>query len=184
MSPAMHEFLPNSYGLGDYAYYTACYLALPSLAGKTGSLPNDKTTRQRDMFEDPDAHTAFCEVLDPSSLVISNKQRSRFTRAMKRLNTAPWYHLSQLEPHITHPIEDDDLMDVCSCRMGECPGACLDLHSWDRPHYLEQVIESRSKGDTQTQPALFTRLTLIYRAGERVVAETHDACCIRYNIAV
>jgi hypothetical protein len=180
----MHEFLPNSYSLGEYAYYTACYLALPGLVGRTGSSPDGKTTRECGMFEDPNTHTAFCEILDPHSLAISEKQRFRFTRAMKRLNIAPSYHLSQLEPQIIHPIKDDDLMNICSCRLSDCPGECPDIRSWDRPSCLEGVIESRSKGQTQTRLVLLPQLTLISRPGERIVAETHDSCCIRYSVAV
>jgi hypothetical protein len=152
----MHEFLPNSHDFGEYAYYTACYLALPRTTESTSTSTGSKASRGHEMFENLGVHTAFRETLDPSSLTISEKQRSRFARTLKRLSIAPHYHLSELEPHIVHPIEDEDLMDICSCHQMDCPGECSDIHSWDRPSYLEQVIERRSKGKIQTYAAFAT----------------------------
>jgi hypothetical protein len=152
LSPAMYEFLPNTNNEGDYVYYTACYLALPGMVRGTESTNDGKPAPNSGLFEGCGVHTAFSETLEPSLLSISDKQRCQFVQAMKRLNIEPCYHLSRLEPHIIHPVEDEDIMDICSCRKRDCPGEWPDIHSWDRPSCLEQILESRSKGKLFTQP--------------------------------
>jgi hypothetical protein len=73
---------------------------------------------------------------------------------MKRLRISPCYHLSELELHIIHPIEDEMLMDICSCRETDCLGAPFDIHSWDRPSILGSVLEDKSKSAYHNIPAL------------------------------
>jgi hypothetical protein len=97
-------------------------------------------------FESSAVHTSFRQTLEPSMLSISEKQRFSFSRAMKRLMIKPYYHLSELEPHVLHPMEDNLLADICSCRDMDCPGECPDIHSWDRPYCLERTLEDKSKG--------------------------------------
>jgi hypothetical protein len=142
----MYEFLPNGYQDGEFAYYTVCYLTLATPAHESTSLGEASTTAEPQLFESGSVHTAFRQTLDPAVLSISESQRLRFSRAMKQLRIKPHYHLSELEPLVIHPIEDEMLADICSCRDMNCPGACPDIHSWYRPSCLEQVLESKSKG--------------------------------------
>jgi hypothetical protein len=142
----MYEFLPNAKDLEDHSFYTACYLTLAPVSVTSAPVSGVAATSQVRTFDSGSVHTAFRQVLDPSSLSISDKQRFRFTRAMKELGLKPHYHLSELEPHVVHPIQDKALAALCCCRDSQCPGACPDIHSWDRPSCLESVIESESRG--------------------------------------
>tara|TARA_R110002003_G_scaffold9_10_gene436 strand:- start:5032 stop:5430 length:399 start_codon:yes stop_codon:yes gene_type:complete len=125
LSPTMHDFLPNSHVLHNQTYFTAAYLTLASRS-----------------VED---HSAFQQVIEPSQLSLTEEQRQRFARAMKRLNVKPRYQLRDLEPHVIHPIEDDDLANLCSCHAADCP-AC-DIKSWDKPFNIEEVLHAKSKGE-------------------------------------
>jgi hypothetical protein len=150
----MHAFLPNSHDLGDYAYYTACYLAFPKTKDDPDDTGDGKRALEYDLFGEYGTHTAFRETLDSSLLSISEKQRFRFSRAMKQLRILPCYHLSELEPHIIHPIEDETLVDICSCREMDCQEASVDVHSWDRPSILESILKDKSKSIYHDLPAL------------------------------
>ena len=152
----MYDFLPNSHDLGEYAYHTTCYLAFPSIPDGSGVLGGGKDAAKYQLFEDGVTHAAFRETLDTSWLTISEKQRFRFARAMKRLGLKPRYHLSELEPHVVHPMKDEDLACICSCHDMDCPGACPDIHSWDRPSCLEQTLKSKSKGTNLDIPSCST----------------------------
>jgi hypothetical protein len=65
---------------------------------------------------------------------------------MKKLHVEPCFHLSELKPHIAHPIKDETFACLCSCYDSDCPGECPDIHSWDRPYCLEGVLESKNEG--------------------------------------
>jgi hypothetical protein len=148
LSEEMYDFLPNSSDPEDHAYYTVCYLALPQIPITSTPASVLDAAPQNVAFESGENHTAFRQVLDPSMLSLSEKQRFRFARAMKKLSLRPHYHLSELEPLITHPIQDENLAALCSCRELDCPGECFDIHSYDRPYCLESVIEHKSRGLT------------------------------------
>jgi hypothetical protein len=154
LSEEMFDFLPNSSDPEDHAYYTVCYLALPQTPVDTKPISNSGAASQNKDFESGLDHTVFRQVLDPSILSLSDKQRSRFARAMKKLNLKPHFHLGELEPLIAHPIQDEDLADFCSCRDVECPGACFDIHSWDRPSCLESTIERKSEGMSRSHKSV------------------------------
>jgi hypothetical protein len=142
----MYNFLPNSQDSEEHAYYTTCYLTLAQTPTSLTSSDGIAAHLPHKMFESGHTHTAFRQTLDLSMLSISEKQRFRFTRAMKQLNLKPEYHLSELEPLIVHPIQDENLANICSCREFDCPGPCFDIHSWDRPYCLEQTLKIKSKG--------------------------------------
>jgi hypothetical protein len=142
----MHDFLPNKHDFGDHTEYTTCFLTLASHTHRSVSSERVTTAAQPKLFVSGIVHSAFRQTLNPAILSISEKQRSRFSRAMKRLQIKPCFHLSELDPLVIHPIEDELLDGICSCSRFECPGACPDIHSWDRPCALEQVLEIKSKG--------------------------------------
>jgi len=118
----------------------------PKLPEAPSTSTHGSPTTTYDLFDEPMVHTASREILDPSYLRITGKQRSRFSRAMKRLGIKPKYHLSELEPHIIHPMKDKGLAGLCSCREMDCPGEAPDLHSYERPACLEYTIQLKSKG--------------------------------------
>jgi hypothetical protein len=150
----MYDFLPNSHAYGELAYYTVCYLTLATPAHESTSLGEASTTAEPQLFESGSIHTAFRQTLDPAVLSISESQRFRFFRAMKQLRIKPHYHLSELEPLVAHPMEDEMLARLCSCSDMNCLGTCPDIHSWDRPSCLEQVLKIKSKGAVSI-PTLF-----------------------------
>lgn len=139
LSPTMHDFLPNSHVLHNQTYFTAAYLTLASRSVEAAISEYDG------LFFDPEDHSAFQQVIEPSQLSLTEEQRQRFARAMKRLNVKPRYQLRDLEPHVIHPIEDDDLANLCSCHAADCP-AC-DIKSWDKPFNIEEVLHAKSKGE-------------------------------------
>jgi hypothetical protein len=140
----MHDFLPNSpdVDISDLSYFTACYLALPTSTTSKG----DQVALNQSMLGRCRNHMAFRQTVNPVSLIITEQQLSRFTKATKQLRIQPCFHLSELEPHIAHPIKDEVLAAICSCRASDCPGECTDIHSWDRPFCLEEVLKEKSKG--------------------------------------
>jgi hypothetical protein len=142
----MHDFLPNKHDFSDRAYYTACFLTVASSNRSSVSAGRVTAAAQPELFDSSMVHSAFRQTLDPTILSISENQRLRFSRAMKQLQIKPCFHLSELEPLVIHPIEDELLDGICSCPRFECPGACPDIHSWDRPYALEQVLKTKSKG--------------------------------------
>ncbi|KAH3945980.1 hypothetical protein HBH98_108880 [Parastagonospora nodorum] len=145
LSEQMYDFLPNHQTSEEHAYYTVCYLTLPQESASSTFASSASADSQDQHVESNIVHTAFRQIIDPSTLIISEQQRFRFTRALKKLNLKPHYHLSEMEPLIVHPIQDENLACLCSCRDGDCPGACPDIHSWDRPYCLEQTLKSKSK---------------------------------------
>jgi len=183
LSEEMFEFLPNHQCIEENAYYTLCYLVLPQESACSPFASSVSADSQDQQVESNILHTAFRQVIDPSTLAISEKQRFRFARALKKLNLKPYYHLSELEPLIVHPIQDEDLACLCSCPDGDCPGACTDIHSWDRPYCLEQTLKSKSKGMYGHLPHANYMADKLFRASEGVVAEAHAACCLGHNHA-
>jgi hypothetical protein len=158
----MHDFLPNKHDLTDQAYHTACFLTLASSQHDSSSAGRATAGAQPELFESGMVHNAFRQTLDPAILSISEKQRFRFSRAMRQLQIKPCFHLSELEPLVVHPIEDELLDDICSCSRFECPGACTDIHSWDRPCALEQVLKIKSKGTVTSFSLKLSELTKCY----------------------
>lgn len=144
----MHDFLPISEFARDVSYCTVCYLTLGAPSKDTAQSIESGGTVDQGSYIQEGGHMAFRQTLDPIMLGLSEKQRSRFWRALKRMRMKPGYHLTDLEPHIAHPIEDENLADICSCGDDDCPGACYDVHSWDRPSCLESILESKSKGQS------------------------------------
>jgi hypothetical protein len=180
----MYDFLPNTAITGDLSYYTACYLTLAAPKNNTvESVGSGGTVAQGPCLQE-NCHTAFRLTVDPTMTGISEKQRPRFLKAMKRLMVKPRYHLSELEQHIVHPIKDDSLADLCSCRDYDCPGECPDIHSWDRPSCLERVLEHKSEGWFLVTACQSTRLTKRCRTGEGIMAKTYDHRCFGHCIAI
>jgi hypothetical protein len=133
--------------MGDDSYFTVCYLTFAVHSRDTTRFVGSGDAVDQERYIQEDDHIAFRQTLDPSTLVISEKQRYRFSKAMKQLGITPCYHLSELEAHVIHPIEDETLADICPCRDSNCPGACYDIHSWDRPSCLESFLEGKSRGE-------------------------------------
>jgi hypothetical protein len=161
----MHDFLPNRHDCTDNTYHTACFITLASHTHDAVSTRRATATVQPELFESGMVHNAFRQTLDPIILSISEKQRFRFSRAMRQLQIKPCFHLSELEPLVVHPIEDELLGDICSCSRFECPGACTDIHSWDRPSVLEHMLKTKSKGTVTSSSLKLSELTICYSVG-------------------
>jgi hypothetical protein len=183
LSEEMYDFLPNDQTGEEHAYYTVCYLTLPNESASSTFASSVSADSQDQQVESSIVHTAFRQVIDPRTLVISEQQRFRFTTALKKLNLKPHYHLSEMEPLIVHPIQDEDLACLCSCRDAECPGACPDIHSWDRPSCLEQTLKCKSKGMYQHSLRATHMADKLFRASEGVLAKAHAACRLGHNHA-
>jgi hypothetical protein len=59
LSPAMYEFLPNTNVEGDYAYYTACYLAFPKVIQGAQNTNDCEPAPGSELLENRRVHTTF-----------------------------------------------------------------------------------------------------------------------------
>ncbi|KAF2027553.1 hypothetical protein EK21DRAFT_91466 [Setomelanomma holmii] len=98
LSPAMHGFLPNRHTWNDHTYFTAAYLTLASSSVEVIVSDVSSTSGHAGLFIDPEDHGATQQMIDPSQLLLTEEQRQRFTRAMKKLGLKPRYHLRELKP--------------------------------------------------------------------------------------
>jgi hypothetical protein len=136
----MHQFLSYN-SCGSQSCYTRCYLTV-ARPQQNSTMDDGAAIAKRS--ERSEVHASFSQMLEPSMLSISEKQRSQFSRAMNRLMIKPHYHLSELEPYVIHPFKDNLLADICSC--------CGTDHEGGRQSYkhklscLEQLVEKRSNG--------------------------------------
>ena len=145
LSDDMTAWLPNQATEAERTFYTVCYLTLPTNQAREAMVGT-----QHMMESDPDAddlfnHTAFRQVIDPDQLVLTDNARLRFSKTMKRLNLKVQYHLSEMEPFVQHPIQDERLLDICSCYRHYCD-ASPDHKSWDKPYFVQNILEERSEG--------------------------------------
>jgi hypothetical protein len=129
--------------------YTRCYL---TLATDTSEEHNEvgkgsPSLEAPDQFEYRDYDKAFQQVIDPALLTLSESQSLCFRKAMKTLDISPHYHLSELEPHVRHPIKDETLAELCTCFKADCD-ASPDIRSWDKAHCVQRFLEDKSKGES------------------------------------
>ncbi|KAF2130769.1 hypothetical protein P153DRAFT_395197 [Dothidotthia symphoricarpi CBS 119687] len=151
----LFDFLPNSGFSEEFAYYTRCYLTLYSKSGDKRITGSPDSAPQNKLFHEYGDHMSFQETIDPSQLILSENDRLRFAKAMRLLGIRTCYHLSELAPHVVHPIEDEWLSDLCACGKSEsiCPHS--DVKSYDKPYCLEEYLKSKSKElAKQTWPKL------------------------------
>jgi hypothetical protein len=134
----MYDFLPNNQDSEEHAYYTTCYLTLAQTPTSLTSSDGIATLLPHKIFESGHTYSAFRQTLDLSMLSISEKQRFRFTRAMKELNLKPQYHLSELEPLIVHPIQDENLVDICLAT-----NLIVQDHASTSTHRTDHIVSSR-----------------------------------------
>jgi hypothetical protein len=131
---------------GSRVSYTLCYLTLASdtsqeyiVGGRTEPAAPVQFCRQGD-------HRAFQQIIDPSLLTLSESHRLRFRKAMRVLDISPHYHLSELEPHVKHPMKDKALCDMCSCCGDDCqPKHCMDVQ--EKVDSIDKYLEGKSKGE-------------------------------------
>ncbi|KAF2872997.1 hypothetical protein BDV95DRAFT_617753 [Massariosphaeria phaeospora] len=161
LSPQLARFLPETGRHYDYeSYYTLCYLALAADSKKQDVTSEPKDSQLHELFAPQEDHNAYRRVIAPSSLDLSERQRSRFARAMRILDLKPHYHLSELEPHVQQPIKDTVLLDMCSCKLNACPSKDCGTSPTDasiqaQARKLNQYISRKNKElSTQTWPQL------------------------------
>jgi hypothetical protein len=186
--PTLGCWLPNGNPVvKDRVSYTMCYLTLaldtsenPIVGGRPGTEAPEQFRRQGD-------HTSFQQIVDPSLLTLSESHRLRFRKAMRDLDISPYYHLSELEPHVEHPIKDKALAEVCACcdRQESCL-AMRETCIWERVDCIEAFLEGKGKGELHTKTCrLLSKVYLtLSRASERVLAKAHDCCCFRCGDAL
>jgi hypothetical protein len=141
----MNAWLPNHGAAEARSYYTVAYLKVAARESSDSRSSSHQISPLNPTLTKCSDHTAFRQIIDPSQLVLSEKDRTRFPKAMRFLGLKPYYHLSELEPHVVHPIEDEFLMDICSCHANDCP-ASPDHKSWDKPYFVHNHLKRKSKG--------------------------------------
>jgi hypothetical protein len=127
--------------------YTRCYLTLASDTSEEHNEDGKGSTSLEapDQFECREYDKAFQQIVDPALLTLSESQRLRFRKAMRTLNISPHYHLSELGPHVRHPIKDEELGELCTCSKAHCD-ASPDIRSWDKAYCVENFLDRKSKG--------------------------------------
>jgi hypothetical protein len=101
------------------------------------------------MFLKNDNHLAFHQTLDPAQLILTEKQRLRFARALRILGLQPQYHVSELESSIIPSTKDDAaLWAICDKQLPECP-APLQTSEATKQKALRQYVHSKNKGKLQ-----------------------------------
>lgn len=149
----LHEVLPVELGqfatpqsgLNARANYTRCFLKPANLQDTEVKIKYGSGL-YNPLFEEAENFKANCQMIDPSQLILTETQRLRFKKALKRLQIKIYCHLTDLEASVEHPIEDEDLQQLCCCARSEdvCPWS--DLHSWDKVHCLDRYLKKKSKG--------------------------------------
>jgi hypothetical protein len=181
LSHDMTAWLPNTHWDiqgGQKTYYTSCYLAMCPGRNVEDEMGGQKASKLNPLFGKRDDHTAFRQVIDLSRLCLSENQHRRFPKAMRHLNLKPHYHLSEMEPHIIHPLKDEVLIDICSCNSLYCPATGDDRFD-AKPGYLADHIERKSKGmmhDQRLRPSISDMETR--RNGDTFMAKAYEYCCL------
>jgi hypothetical protein len=181
--PTLGDWLPDGNPVvKNKVSYTMCYLTLALDTSENHIVGGRPGTEAAEQFRRQGDHTAFQQIIDPSLLTLSESHRLRFRKAMRVLDISPHYYLSELEPHVKHPIKDKALAEVCSCcDLEESCLAMREMCIWERIDCIEEILEGKGKGELHTKicgPLLNVYLTLS-RAFERVLAKAHDCCCFR-----
>src|SRR5690349_7590123 len=116
MGPELEDFLPNN---NQITYHTRCFLTLaPSLSSQSDSVISMRPGVVKEWHDWHYNEMADCHEIDPERLLMTDKLRLRFGRAMRTLNLEVRFHLSELEADVRHPLEDKELLHLCSCREG------------------------------------------------------------------
>lgn len=97
----------------------------------------------------PDNHKTLQQVVDPLSLVLSQKTRIQFLRAMRFLDIQPQYHLTRIEPPISQ-VQDTRLVEICSCKHKECP-CTTDLSIEEKTKKLKEYLVYKTQGQHPIQ---------------------------------
>jgi hypothetical protein len=149
------DFWIHAQGAVGNGAYTLCYLTLATDSAGKHIVGGRTAPEKHQQFGQQGDHKAFQQVIDPSLLALSENQRLRFKKAMRMLGISPHYHLSELEPHVQHPIEDEDLADLCMCSKSDCDTS-PDIHPWDKAYHVECYLEEKSKGRSRSCPGFHT----------------------------
>jgi hypothetical protein len=144
------EFLPDTSERVGEAYYTISFL-IPSSSVPSHSADYGITTGYtHQQFIHPASQRVFRQVVDASSLVLSEALQVRFAKAMRVLHLPPHFHMSQLEPLVTPITQDSALLEICNCTRRECP-CTSDLENYEKEEKFEEYLAARNKGvSTQT----------------------------------
>jgi hypothetical protein len=145
LSNKLEAFLPFTNSTSDCFYYTSGFLALATTQDTQTSANGRGSTDRSGVFLKDDNHLAFHRILDPAQLILPEKQRPRFARALRILGLEPHYHLSELEASINPSNKDDTFWAFCSKQMTDCP-APLQTSEAKKRSALQQYIHSKSKG--------------------------------------
>jgi hypothetical protein len=143
LSDNLQTFLPFESSYSDCSYYTSSFLAL----AKEFQTPTQGrgSAEQTGVFLKSDNHLAFHQIIDPTLLILTEKQRLRFARALRILGLKPHYHLSELEANINPSTQDDAFWAICHQQLERCP-APLQTTEGTKKHALQEYIHSRNKG--------------------------------------
>ncbi|KAF2498026.1 hypothetical protein BU16DRAFT_332256 [Lophium mytilinum] len=106
------KFVPYDYSLASYdeaAKTTLCYLTLPHKV-RTDFVGNeDLWSCEGEVLE---GYNFMSTIIDRSTLDITEKQRLRFGRTMKRLGLKPYFHFSQVGDNLPTSLSTDDQKTV------------------------------------------------------------------------
>jgi len=103
----MTKFMPYAQCVDlefEDAQYTKCLLVPASQPPSKAVAENTKAAYAHQQFAKPDDNISFRQTIMPSSVVLSEKQRLQFTRAMRILDLRPHFHLTEMEKAMTPAI--------------------------------------------------------------------------------
>ncbi len=139
----MHRWA-GAFGAAEQTGYTVCYLTNLSSTQISGSTSGRAASKCNPLFGEHDDVTAFRQVVNPSQLSLSDTEQLCFHKAMNSLNLRPCYHLSDLEPHLIHPIQDKALSEICSCSKCRNPGSSQKPR--DKADLLAEYLKDKNRG--------------------------------------
>lgn len=127
---------------GYYSYNTVAYLVLATSHDIEDSdesqqfLVGNYKTMTENQF-------VYRQVIDPSTLHLSETQQLQFARAMRVLGLKPYYSITDLQKDISPAIKDDFLMDICAC--DKCPRG-QQISTSTKIHELRKYLAKKNKG--------------------------------------
>jgi hypothetical protein len=141
----MINFLPDASNYADCSYYSTCFLGLSSPT-RTADQSHDRVApHQNDAFLKADNHFAFHQIIDPTQLNITKKQKLSFARAIRILGLQPYYHLNELHACLRPENDEEDLWAICHNQLKGCPKPSSKSRS-EKKRLLHEYIRSKSQG--------------------------------------
>ncbi|KAH7399003.1 hypothetical protein DE146DRAFT_514899 [Phaeosphaeria sp. MPI-PUGE-AT-0046c] len=144
LSSDLESFLPYPPGYGHCAYYTSCFLALPSPAQVEGLSAGRLATHRNGSYLSTDNHLAYQKIIQPYELAITAEQKLRFARAMRVLGVDPYYPITELELIIATDKGDKAFWAICNQQISGRPKISTKSR-WKKRKLLNDYLRGRNK---------------------------------------